>query len=134
MQSNTKMNFTIDTCDTSQKMLRGAYSYLNDKRNGIHLTDQIDVIVERVNNNVARIFFRSRQNGQQIALDALPGVLVIDMAGNPVQPYHNDVMITWADSYRVCFAGKEILILKNQKQQALMATENSADAEFFSEN
>ena len=83
------------------------------------------LVIERVNTDVARIYLRD----SRLVQVPLANVVVNDMAGNPVRPFLENIMITWAGSYRVFLNDKEVFSLRNQKQQAVLA----ADLVFFSE-
>lgn len=113
----------------ASRMIRGSFSYLNDKVNTVQLEEHVFVRVQRVNNNVARIYLVN-ENDVTINL-ALVNVLLLDASGNGVPPYNHEFLITWTDSYRLFWNGAEVLHLANQKQQSIRATQASKDFRFY---
>lgn len=110
-------------------MLQPTFNYLHDVRTCVRCNNDIELVVERVNNDVARIYLRNKAK-EQIPLATL-NVVVTDMTGNAVEFYLENIMIVWVDSYRVYVNNHEVFMLQNQKQHAIIATDQNSV--FFSE-
>lgn len=74
--------------------------------------------MERVNNNVARVYLVDQQQAQ---VPIPPHVAMQDSAGNAMPPFLHNFMITWADSFTLTVDGQPFMRLDQQRQQSIEA-------------
>ena len=99
-----------------QMSAKGCFSYENDTINGFNIGDNLQLRVERVNNNVAAV---TVTDGNGTQLPAIPSHIKLrDAAGVNVPPYNNAFLITWVDSYTIQVGGVDTVWIMQQKQQA----------------
>jgi hypothetical protein len=101
---------------------KGSFSYLQDNINVIRLDANTTIRIERVDINVARIYFVDNSQVQQPIPDH---ITVVTQAGGLVPPFLNNFLITWVDSYSLRAHGQVFLNLSNQKQQSISAPANA---------
>ncbi|CAG8583274.1 26264_t:CDS:2, partial [Racocetra persica] len=102
-------------------MFRESFSYKNDTINVIVIDNNILVKIQRVDQNVARIYFT---NGQRNSIRILAGITLRDLTNNTNVPRivaagAESYMITWVTNYELWYNGGEVLNLDNQKQQSM---------------
>eukprot|EP00611_Tribonema_gayanum_P028451 TRINITY_DN731_c0_g2_i8.p1 TRINITY_DN731_c0_g2~~TRINITY_DN731_c0_g2_i8.p1 ORF type:complete len:115 (+),score=15.45 TRINITY_DN731_c0_g2_i8:227-571(+) len=97
---------------------KACFSYLQDNVNLVVIDEHLTVRIERINNNVARLYLVGPNNVQ---VDVPPHVQVVDQAGAQIAPFMQNFLITWVDSYVMTVNGQVFLKLSNQKQQSLSA-------------
>ncbi|CAG8471904.1 10680_t:CDS:1 [Dentiscutata heterogama] len=102
-------------------MFRGSFSYKNDTINVIVIDNNILVKIQRVDQNVARIYFT---NGQGNSIRIPAGMTLRDLTNNTNVPRivaagAESYMITWVMNYELRYNGGEVLNLDNQKQQSM---------------
>jgi hypothetical protein len=113
----------------SLRMTRGSFSYLNDNISCLELDANTILCIERINNNVAKIYLAD-QNRVVISLTHA-NVKLFDASGNAIAPYRDMFLITWVDSYRLFWNAQEILTLNNQRQQTIYTSAASKDMKFY---
>lgn len=111
---------TMETSD-SDLSLRGSFSYKNDNINIVIIDVNILLRIERIDQNVARIYF---VNSHDNAIRIPAGVILRDVINNTNVPRvtlngAESYVITWASNYTLLYNGDEILNLENQKQQSM---------------
>ncbi|CAB5374816.1 unnamed protein product [Rhizophagus irregularis] len=98
----------------------GSFSYKNDLINVIKIRDNVNMRVQRENNQVAVIYF---VNDQDNRIRIPQGIIVRDTTDNTnVRPSRFDRQsfpISWVSSYEIYLNGEHIVSLDNQKQQAI---------------
>jgi hypothetical protein len=111
-------------------MIRGSLSYCGEGGRGVHYSDTIDIVMESLDDDIARIRLLHRQTKQQVPLTSIPPIRLTNSSGHQVPAIHDSFFVTWANSYRLFVGDNEILGLTTQKQQALHATAHTLD-KFF---
>ena len=102
---------------------KGSFSYLHDNVNYVQLDPNLTARIERINNNVARLYLVVNNAVQQ----PVPAhITVTDGGGQQVPPFMNNFLITWVDSYTVHVNGNVFIRLNNQKQQSISAPASAA--------
>nr|CAG8541270.1 12379_t:CDS:1 [Entrophospora candida] len=109
----------------SSTMYKGSFSYKNNNIFVVNIDDnnvQYQARVEKINQNVARIYFVNN-NGIEIPIPAC--VSLRDTTNNEdVNPYGEDFLIAWTSNYTFFLNSVELFRLENQKQQAVMGTQD----------
>ena len=95
---------------------KGSFSYLQDNVKYLQIDETLSIRIERINNNVARVYIANAENVQQ---PVPPHITMADSAGAPVRPFEENFLITWFDSYVLSIHGQPHMILNNQKQQSI---------------
>lgn len=110
----------IDQVDFTAK---GRFSYLQDSVNFVRITSNLDLRIQRLDNNVAKVYLVDAQSVQQ----NIPAwIQMSSLAGAPVARLEQSWFITWANSYMVTVKGQPFLTITNQRQQALAAAPGTA--------
>lgn len=103
---------------------KGSFSYKNTTINGFNVNvngTPMQIRVEAVNNNVARIYMTNADGNEQ----PLPNCIVLrDSMNVAVPPFNHSFFITWIDSYALSVAGVEVIWMTSQKQQAFRTAES----------
>jgi hypothetical protein len=95
---------------------RGSYSYINPNVNEYDVDDDYRIRIERVDNNIARLYFVN-QNGAPVPPPQ--NTVVRDLAALVNQnSFNGSFFITWIANYGVLRNGEEIIRFTNQKQQS----------------
>ncbi|KAF0412269.1 hypothetical protein F8M41_007946 [Gigaspora margarita] len=102
-------------------MFRGSFSYKNDTVNVIVIDTNILAKLQRVDQNIGRIYFTNGQ-GNPIRIPA--GMILRDLINNTNVPRilvagAESYLITWIANYELRYNGGEVLNLDNQKQQSM---------------
>ena len=107
---------------------RGSFSYENNHTYNVEINANLHLTVEKVNLDIARIYFADSQNNQV----AIPnGYTLTNIThNNALVPITNlgglqQWLITWFSSYSLRLNGSEFLGLDNQKQQSVRGNFNS---------
>lgn len=102
---------------------KGTYSYLQDNVNYVVIDPNLTIRIERINNNIARVYVVDANNVQQ----PIPQhITMMDHANVHVNPFQNNFLITWVDSYTLLVNGQAFMKLSNQKQQSISAPADAA--------
>lgn len=110
---------TTTLCPAAVEMVlvkKGSFSYRQDNVNYLALDDKLTIRIERINNNVARVYL---VDGQQVQQPVPAYVGMTNGAGAAVPPLQNAFFITWFDSYVLSVNGQPYMTLNNQKQQSI---------------
>lgn len=102
---------------------KGSFSYKQDNVNYLVLDENTTIKIERINNNVARVYL---VDAQQVQQPIPPHVTMTDSAGGVVAPFLNNFLITWVDSYTLAVNGQPHMVLNNQKQQSIRGPADAA--------
>jgi len=107
---------------SSEMKYRGSFSYKNDNINVVRFGRDINMRMERVNNDVARIYFVDDRGTNIQIPDGF--VLRDNIANVNVRPLlvHNgfgNYFTSWISSYSLLRNGIEIFALSNQRQQSV---------------
>jgi hypothetical protein len=102
---------------------KGSFSYSQDIVNYLTITDELVIRIERVDENIARVFLVDAQ-GVQAPIPA--HITMTNSAGNPTPSLFNNFFITWVDSYTLAVNGQPHMLLNNQKQQSISGPSNAA--------
>ena len=102
---------------------KGSFSYKNDNVNTIVVNPDMTAKIERINNNIARIYLVDSHNVQ---VPFPPNLTIVDSTGQLVPPFQDNVLITWVDSYVMRDGNVDVFQLDNQKQQSLRAAPGTA--------
>src|SRR6266498_4004762 len=100
----------------------GSVSYKNKKPNDIEINKNIIARIERLDQNIAKIYF---VNDKGVSIQVPMGMVLRDISsdnGNIQYGVYNGTesyMITWFSNYVMYWNGKEVFSLINQKQQAI---------------
>ena len=100
----------------------GSVSYKNQKLNDVKIGKNTTVRVEKLNQDIARIYF---VNDKDVSIRVPNGMVLKNVtSNNSIIPYgvYNDIesyMITWVSDIVMYWNGKEVFSLINQKQQAI---------------
>ena len=78
----------------------------------LHLDNDLDVIVERVDAYISRIYFRYRATEKQAPLSALEAVHVICEDKTPLLPFHDNFFILSSATYNVFYQSREALCFR----------------------
>jgi hypothetical protein len=84
----------------------------------------IDMRIERVNQNIGRVYVVDQQgNAQPLPTNAqgLPIITMADRVNAPVQPHNNEFLYIFGDSFTVSVNGNVVMRLDPQKQHSIMA-------------
>ena len=103
-------------------MKKGIFSYREHDVNYLVLNDKLTTRIERITNDVARVYL---VDGQQVQQPVPANVGMTDGAGAAVPPFQNAFFVTWSTSYTLTVDGQPYMHLNNQKQQSI---EGRADA------
>eukprot|EP00798_Chlamydomonas_sp_ICE-L_P013279 gene13279-biopygen22391 len=98
---------------------KGCFSYKNATVNGFNITNQLQVRVEAIDNNVVKIY-TTDENGNPLPMPVNDSLRTGEDVNVPV--YNNEFLIVWIESYVLAVGGVDILWLHNQKQQAFSAS------------
>eukprot|EP00798_Chlamydomonas_sp_ICE-L_P013425 gene13425-biopygen22538 len=98
---------------------KGCFSYKNATVNGFNITNQLQVRVEAIDNNIAKIY-TTDENGNPLPMPVNVSLRTGEDVNVPV--YNNEFLIVWIESYVLAVGGVDILWLHNQKQQAFSAS------------
>ncbi|CAG8772167.1 10861_t:CDS:1 [Racocetra persica] len=106
------------TDDLSATMpYKGSFSYKNDNINVLRIENNVRVMIERVNSNIARLYF---VNNRDVQIPVPANIVLRDVTSNEDQvPYRNDYYISWVSNYILFRDGVAVFALENQKQQAI---------------
>ncbi|EIE26306.1 hypothetical protein COCSUDRAFT_58847 [Coccomyxa subellipsoidea C-169] len=102
---------------------KGSFSYLQDNVNYLQIDGALSIRIERINNNVARVYIANAENVQQ---PVPPHITMADSAGAPVLPFLENFLITWFGSYVLSINGQPHMILNNQKRQSIIGPSYAA--------
>lgn len=102
---------------------KGSFSYKQDYVSYLALDNNLTIKIERVNNDVARVYL---VNAQQVQQPVPANVVITDAAGIAVRPFLNNFFITWFDSYTLLRNGQPHMVLNNQKEQAIHGPADAA--------
>lgn len=102
---------------------KGSFSYLQDNVNFVRITANLDLGIQRLDNNVARVYL---VNAQSVEQNIPAWIQMSSLAGAPVARLGQSWFITWAESYIVTVNGQPFMRLTNQRQQALAAGPGTA--------
>ena len=95
---------------------KGAFSYQQDNCNYLRLNDHLTIRVERVTQDVARVYLVDNHTVQQ----PIPAnVSMQDEAGVGVPPFLNNFLVSWVNSYSLSVDNQPVMQLNRQKQQAI---------------
>ncbi|KAF0470297.1 hypothetical protein F8M41_025393 [Gigaspora margarita] len=96
---------------------KSSFSYKNDNINVIYVDSNIQIRIEKVTSDVARMYFVNNR-GRQIEVPA--NTILRNTTNNQNEPIHNkSFYITWVPNYNLFYNGAEVFRLENQKQQAI---------------
>ncbi|CAG8651948.1 909_t:CDS:1, partial [Gigaspora margarita] len=96
---------------------RGSFSYNNDNIYDVAFNNNIHMRIERMDTNVARIYFVD-VNSNQIPIPN--GITLRDTLNNtPSRSVAGSFFISWISNYSLFQNGVEICALKNQKLQSV---------------
>jgi len=95
---------------------QGSFSYSQGNVNYLNITDEQVIRIERVDENIARVFLVDA-HGVQGPIP--PHITMTNSAGNPTPALFNNFFITWVDSYTLAVNGQPHMVLNNQKQQTI---------------
>eukprot|EP00798_Chlamydomonas_sp_ICE-L_P002517 gene2517-biopygen3542 len=109
----------VHTTEHSEMTAKGCFSYKNATVNGFNITNQLQVQVEAIDNNVAKIY-TTDENGNPLPMPVNVSLRTVEDVNVPV--YNNEFLIVWIESYVLAVGGVDILWLHNQKQQAFSAS------------
>eukprot|EP00798_Chlamydomonas_sp_ICE-L_P008337 gene8337-biopygen13470 len=112
---------TYDGFETAlEKMTaKGCFSYKNATVNGFNITNQLQVRVEAIDNNVSKIY-TTDENGNPLPMPVNVSLRTGEDVNVPV--YNNEFLIVWIESYVLAVGGVDIMWLHNQKKQAFSAS------------
>lgn len=100
---------------------KGSYSYKSEAINEYDLEPNLRVRIERVDNNIATLFFVN-DNGESILVPE--NTEIRETSDQTVQrPRFNVFFITWIGSYGLFRNGVQVLSLTNQKQQSVSSSQ-----------
>ncbi len=107
---------------------RGSFSYLQDQVSFVSVDATRGVCIERINNNVARVYL---VDYQRVPLPMPDDIIMTDGQGVAVPPFMNSFLITWVDTYTLSVRDERgvltpCLVLHNQKQQSIWAPAGAA--------
>ncbi|CAG8797332.1 4740_t:CDS:1, partial [Dentiscutata erythropus] len=92
-------------------------SYKNDNINVLRIENDVRVMIERLNSNIARLYFVNNRNVQ---IPTPTNIVLRDVTSNEDEvPYHNEYFISWVSNYILFRNGVAVFSLENQKQQAI---------------
>ena len=104
-------------------MFKGSFSYKNNNINVVEITNNSFLRIERLNQNVARIYFVD-QNENQIIIPN--NTICKDIIANEnINQFQNNFIISWVSNYEITINDMIILILENQKQQSIKTNNNT---------
>ena len=109
--------------DNLMQSEKGSFSYQQDNVTYLDLDGNLTIRIERINNDVARVFL---VDAQQVQQPVPASVVMMDAAGVAVPPFLDNFLITWANSYTLSMNGQPHMILTSQKQQAIKGPTNAA--------
>ena len=102
---------------------KGSFSFLQDRINYVRINPNLELRIQRVDGNVARVFLVDQESVEQ----PIPAyVQMTTLAGVPVGRLGNNFLIVWAESYLVTVNGVLFLRLKHERQQSLTAAAGTA--------
>lgn len=106
---------------------KGSFSFREDNVNWVRLDDQRRIRIERISNDVARVYLVD-EAGNQLPM---PGDLTMaDETGGQVAVVADAFFIAWVGSYSIRRGGVTVMDLTQQKQhsiKALAAMEHGVD-------
>eukprot|EP00798_Chlamydomonas_sp_ICE-L_P011573 gene11573-biopygen15747 len=109
----------VHTTEHSEMTAKGCFSCKNATVNGFNITNQLQVRVEAIDNNVAKIY-TTDENGNPLPMPVNVSLRTGEDVNVPV--YNNEFLIVWIESYVLAVGGVDTLWLHNQKQQAFSAS------------
>ncbi|CAG8607508.1 2894_t:CDS:1 [Dentiscutata erythropus] len=109
---------TKDFTDNSSATMsyKSSFSYKNDNINIIYVTNNVEIRIEKITSDVARVYFVSQ--GREIQV--LANTILRNINNNQNEPiFRNSFYITWVPDYILFHDGVEVFQLENQKLQAI---------------
>lgn len=102
----------------AEMLKKGAFSYQNDDINYLRITGtNLTIRVERINNDVARVYIVNQHHVQQ----QIPANITMrDATNNVIHPFGDNFLISWSNSYILEVDGVVFMTLNQQKQQSIM--------------
>lgn len=96
---------------------KGAFSYKNYNIQVVRLEEGINLRVEKLDSNIARIRF---VDADQNPIAVPNGIQVRSIStGEPAPLLHGSFLVAWVDNYQVEQYGEVIIQLENQGQHAI---------------
>ncbi|CAG8799771.1 18990_t:CDS:1, partial [Dentiscutata erythropus] len=93
------------------------FSYQNDNVNVLHIGRNIEARIERIDEDIATIYFVDNQGVQ---VPPPPNSVLKNISTNRNVPYRrNEFLITWMSNYSFLQNGLEVFRLERQKKQAI---------------
>ena len=102
---------------------KGVFSYKHDDANYLALDDHLSIRIERITNDVARVYLVDPQSVQQ---PVPANVTMASATGGAFPPYRNNFFVTWFNSYTLYADGQAHMVLNNQKQQEIRGPPGAA--------
>ncbi|CAG8796980.1 5184_t:CDS:1 [Dentiscutata erythropus] len=106
------------TDDLSATMpYKDSFSYKNDNINVLRIEKNVRAMIERINSNIARLYF---VNNHDVQIPIPANIVLRDVTSNQDEvPYRNEYLISWVSDYILFRNGVAVFALENQKQQAI---------------
>ena len=103
-----------------QNEMDGALTYLKHKLRRSPINTTYEFAMERLTQNVARIYVRNRETYALVNLNDIPDlrISVIGRVEGEVLAHNNEFLISWTDSYTIKINNEPVLDLTTQKQQS----------------
>jgi hypothetical protein len=98
--------------------MHASFSFLKDNVSFVQIDNKLQLRIERINDNIARIFLVDHLGVQQPFTNR---IRVTNMVGHVQAPFLNNILITWVDSYTVSVDGEVFMCLNNPKQLFISA-------------
>eukprot|EP00611_Tribonema_gayanum_P028837 TRINITY_DN7534_c0_g1_i1.p2 TRINITY_DN7534_c0_g1~~TRINITY_DN7534_c0_g1_i1.p2 ORF type:complete len:112 (+),score=27.64 TRINITY_DN7534_c0_g1_i1:197-532(+) len=101
---------------------KGNFSYLRDDVNFVVIDGNLTARIERINNDVARLYIVGTNNVQ---VPVPPHIQLVNETGAQIAPFMDNFLIIWIGSYALTVNGQIFLKLGNQRQQLLSAPDHA---------
>ena len=102
---------------------KGSFCYRHDRVNYLAFDNNLTIRMERINDDVCRVYFADSQQVQQ---PVPANVVLTNAAGNVVAPFLDNFLVTWVNTYTLTANGQPHLILDNLKQQSISGPAGAA--------
>ena len=100
-----------------------SFSYRQDDVTYLSIEDDLCIRIERIDDNIARIFLVNAASVQQ----PVPAHITLTNSRGAHIPIHmNEFLITWVESYTLSVNGQPYMLLNNQKQQSIFGPTGAA--------
>jgi hypothetical protein len=98
--------------------LKGTLTYrsTSSKTRFLYINEELSVRISRLDVNTARVYFVS--NTREIPIP--PQITLINGAGEPAARIGESFIIAWVDSYTMYQDGRVLIMVSNQRRQALL--------------